>query len=82
MLHNAVRVAKVNNDAYKQTSPTPSRILRTRSSQNLVVKPVTRTMTDQNVRPSTSTSGRDLVSANLARGRPASTYITVNAGPE
>ena len=63
------------------TSPTPRNILNTSNSQNFVVNPVTITITDQNVSPIINTSGRDLVSASLARGRPASTYMIVNAGP-
>ena len=46
------------------------------------MKPVRRTITDQNASPNTNTSGRDRVSASLASGRPASTYMIVNAGPE
>ena len=66
---------------YAHTSPMPRKILRTSSSQNSVTNPVTRTMTDQNVTPKSSTRGRDLVSASLASGSPARTQITVNAGP-
>lgn len=55
------------------TSPMPRNILSTSSSQNTLENPVSNTITDQKVRPSSSTSGRDRVSASLARGRPAST---------
>lgn len=63
------------------TSPMPRNILSVSSCQKATVKPVRKIMIDHITTPSSSTMERDRVSARRARGKPATTYMSVNAGP-